>query len=223
MERPAFRGVLFDLDGVLRNTEPFHSAAYFRIARDLAGEREVERDVAGRSNLELYGALVERFGGADTAEELSRRHFEWVYRLLTEGNVGGMDGLAALLEGLSRRAVPYGVVSSSCRWFVERNLEDLGMRRRAVCIVTGDDGLALKPAPEMYLAGIAAMGIPAEGLLAVEDSYSGLTAAHRAGLRCAAFYNPDSGPQDMSRAEFHITKLPQVLTVLDGCAGPERV
>ena len=216
------KGVLFDLDGVLRNTEPSHRAAYARISKELAGTQEAGEEIAGKSNLQLYERLVERYGGVHTGEELSKRHFELVCRLLDEGGVGPMEGLAELLAGLARRGIPYGVVSSSRRWFVERNLRDLRMDRDAACVVTGEDGLPLKPAPDMYLVGAAALGLPAESLLAVEDSHTGLAAAKAAGLRCAAFHNPDSGVQDLSAADCHITALPQLLPLLDGWNRPER-
>ena len=88
---PPFAAVLFDLDGVLRNTEPYHRMAYAQLARSLSGGAPPDAgEIAGKSNLQLYEALVARFGGPATAEELSQRHFRLVCQLLEEYRVGPM-------------------------------------------------------------------------------------------------------------------------------------
>ena len=85
---------MFDLDGVLRNTEPYHRMAYAQLARSLSGGAPPDAgEIAGKSNLQLYEALVARFGGPATAEELSQRHFRLVCQLLEEYRVGPMPGL----------------------------------------------------------------------------------------------------------------------------------
>ena len=212
------RGILFDLDGVLRNTEPCHNLAYRHIAWEISEGTGFGEDVAGKSNLQLYTELVRRFGGTQTPQELSRKHFQQTYQLLLERRVGPCPGLTELLGEMYQKGVSYGVVSSSARWFVEQNLGDLGMLLGAGCVVAGDDGLPLKPAPDMYLAGIARMGAPASALIAVEDSHSGLMAAKAAGLRCVAFHNPDSGRQDLDAADWHCSDLSSLLSLTAGSA-----
>ena len=107
---------MFDLDGVLRNTEPYHRMAYAQLARSLSGGAPPDAgEIAGKSNLQLYEALVARFGGPATAEELSQRHFRLVCQLLEEYRVGPMPGLEEALDALRRRGIPFGVVSSSWR------------------------------------------------------------------------------------------------------------
>ena len=92
---------MFDLDGVLRNTEPYHRMAYAQLARSLSGGAPPDAgEIAGKSNLQLYEALVARFGGPATAEELSQRHFRLVCQLLEEYRVGPMPGLEEALDAL---------------------------------------------------------------------------------------------------------------------------
>lgn len=93
-------------------------------------------EIAGKSNLQLYEALVARFGGPATAEELSQRHFRLVCQLLEEYRVGPMPGLEEALDALRRRGIPFGVVSSSWRWYVEHCLRELDMYEDAAVIVT---------------------------------------------------------------------------------------
>ena len=127
--------------------------AYAQLARSLSGGAPPDAgEIAGKSNLQLYEALVARFGGPATAEELSQRHFRLVCQLLEEYRVGPMPGLEEALDALRRRGIPFGVVSSSWRWYVEHCLRELGMYEDAAVIVTGSDGLPLKPAPAPYQA-----------------------------------------------------------------------
>ena len=209
------RGILFDFDGVLRNTEPVHTAVYTAAALALSGGRDCGRDVAGRSNVQLYQELLDQYGGDLTAQELSHRHFQEVFAQLHSRQIGPAVGLDTVLRELAQRKIPYGVVSSSERWFVEENLRELGMLGQAVCVITGADGLPLKPSPAPYLAAAGVFAFPKESLLAVEDSYSGVTSAKAAGLRCAALINPDSGAQDLSAADCRLKDLPALLTWLD--------
>ena len=203
---PPFAAVLFDLDGVLRNTEPYHRMAYAQLARSLSGGAPPDAgEIAGKSNLQLYEALVARFGGPATAEELSQRHFRLVCQLLEA------------LSALRRRGIPFGVVSSSWRWYVEHCLRELGMYEDAAVIVTGSDGLPLKPAPAPYQAAARVFRpAPPGAVLAVEDSGSGVRSAVAAGLACAAVYNPDSGAQDLSPARWRLNSLYELPALLDG-------
>ena len=206
-------GILFDLDGVLRSTEPCHNTAYRHIAWELSEGTGFGDDVVGKSSIQMYTELVRRFGGTQTPQELSRKHFQQAYQLLLERHIGPCRGLDGLMGQMYRTGIAYGVVSSSARWFVEQNLRDLGMLLGAGCVVAGDDGFRPKPAPDMYLEGIARMGLPASSLIAVEDSFCGLTAAKAAGLRCVAFHNPDSGRQNLDAADWHCDDLSHLLSL----------
>ena len=137
--------------------------------------------------------------------------------MLEEYRVGPMPGLEEALDALRRRGIPFGVVSSSWRWYVERCLRELGMYEDAAVIVTGSDGLPLKPAPAPYQAAARVFRpAPPGAVLAVEDSGSGVRSAVAAGLACAAVYNPDSGAQDLSPARWRLNSLYELPALLDG-------
>ena len=215
---PPFAAVLFDRSGFVRHPEPYHRWAFSPRARRRSGGAPPDAgEIAGKSNLQLYEALVARFGGPATAEELSQRHFRLVCQLLEEYRVGPMPGLEEALSALRRRGIPFGVVSSSWRWYVEHCLRELGMYEDAAVIVTGSDGLPLKPAPAPYQAAARVFRpAPPGAVLAVEDSGSGVRSAVAAGLACAAVYNPDSGAQDLSPARWRLNSLYELPALLDG-------
>lgn len=218
----AYLGVLFDMDGVLVNTEPLHNLVHKQLEKKYAGGIHAD-NVAGRSNIQIYEEMLQRAGmDPSLAGAISQEHFATVRQLLHQRGIGPMEGAMELLEELDARGIPYGVVSSSPRCFVEKNLSDWGLTNRVRCVVAGDDGLLLKPAPDMYRAGICALRLDTAVILAVEDSSSGLRAAQAAGLDCAAFYNPDSGVHQLDHAEYHITKLLQLLPIIDRVERQQR-
>ena len=135
---------------------------------------------------------------------------------ISEDLKGNLD-MVALVARLRRRGIPFGVVSSSWRWYVEHCLRELGMYEDAAVIVTGSDGLPLKPAPAPYQAAARVFRpAPPGAVLAVEDSGSGVRSAVAAGLACAAVYNPDSGAQDLSPARWRLNSLYELPALLDG-------
>ena len=91
------------------------------------------------------------------------------------------------------------------------------MYEDAAVIVTGSDGLPLKPAPAPSQAAARVFRpAPPGAVLAVEDSGSGVRSAVAAGLACAAVYNPDSGAQDLSPARWRLNSLYELPALLDG-------
>lgn len=95
-------------------------------------------------------------------------------------------GVSGLVDAAARRGVPVAVVSSSSLSWVDGHLTRLGMRSRLAFLVTGEDAVRHKPAPDLYLAALSRAGLPAGAALAVEDSASGVRAARRARIRCVA-------------------------------------
>lgn len=215
---PPFAAVLFDLDGVLRNTEPYHRMAYAQLARSLVRGRAPDAgEIAGKSNLQLYEALVARFGGRPRRRSCPSGTSGWSASCWRSTGWGRCPAWRRPWTPCAARGIPFGVVSSSWRWYVEHCLRELGMYEDAAVIVTGSDGLPLKPAPAPYQAAARVFRpAPPGAVLAVEDSGSGVRSAVAAGLACAAVYNPDSGAQDLSPARWRLNSLYELPALLDG-------
>ena len=125
-------------------------------------------------------------------------------------------GLSQLLELLTGRGVRAAVSSGSEEYFIRQILDHLGISRYFSCIITGNDIVNLKPAPDIYLAALRLSGVPAGNAVAVEDSRAGCQAAQAAGLRCAGYTDQGKNPQDLSRADCRIAKLPELGEILFG-------
>lgn len=188
---PPFRAVIFDLDGVLADSEPWWN----EIDKKLLGEYgvtyrgECHRNVLGvsyRLAVEFYKKV---FGLSAPTEELMRRRGEIAAEFFTK-RVGLFPSTRAVLTELRqmnlRLAVATSSVGASARPFLDRH------RLTAFfdVIVTGEEIERGKPAPDIYLSAAEKLGIPADACLVIEDALSGIAAGKAAGMRVAAI--PDT-------------------------------
>ena len=97
-----------------------------------------------------------------------------------------LPGVAGLLDAAAQRDIPVVVVSSSPRSWVNGHLTRLGAADRLAFLVTGEDAVSHKPAPDLYLAALSRAGVAARTAVALEDSPSGVQAARGAGVPCVA-------------------------------------
>ena len=186
--------LIFDMDGVLADTEPFHIRAWELAMRDASpatmnGEesrrlfiRERER-MTGMASVEIARELIRLFDMHLTVEELLsvKRGF---YRSLVTKDLALFPGL---LEELSRwRDIPLALATSSSRGEAEFMISRLGVREIFDPIVTSDDVKRAKPAPDCYLLAAARLGASPGDCVVIEDSGHGIRAALAAGARVLA-------------------------------------
>lgn len=176
--------VVFDNDGLLLDTE----SVWTRAERDLFDRHGVEftpadkRELVGTS-AETAGAILERrLGEPGRAIDLMEELNALVVAELEHG-VEAMLGARELLEALSGRGTPIGLVSNSPLVFVKRSLEIVGFHQTFDVVLSAHEVAAPKPAPDPYLEACRRLGIePGPNVVALEDSPTGVAAARAAGL-----------------------------------------
>jgi HAD superfamily hydrolase (TIGR01509 family) len=181
---PVPDAVIFDNDGLLLDTE----SVWTRAEQDLFERRGLEftpedkRELVGTS-AEIAGRVLERRlaepgRGAELIEELNAL----VVAELEHG-VEAMVGARELLHTLKQRGTPTGLVSNSPLVFVRRSLEIAGFEDRFDVVLSAHEVAAPKPAPDPYLEACRRLGVePGPGVVALEDSPTGVAAARAAGL-----------------------------------------
>ena len=176
-------GVVFDFDGVLADSEPLSWAAW-RGALGPSGIDVSDDDIAictGTTSRDTY-AYFARFGELPPYEDLLAavdQHRRSRYPTELEAFPDAIDAVRVLaLQG-----VPLAIASSSSRWNLDLKLEVLGLGRYFEVTVAGDEVAHGKPAPDLYAAAVAGLGIDATTSVAVEDTTVGADAAAAAGLR----------------------------------------
>ena len=182
------QAVIFDMDGVLVDSEPLHTIALQNI---LAAEGfdypsdEVIQDGLGRSFASHIGELIPRMGLPGTAEHYASRFQDQALRLLTE-SAGPSPGASALLDDLKRRGYKLGLASSSAKDIVWGTLRILGFDDRFDVVVSGDLVASSKPDPEIFLLAAERLGVDPKNCVVVEDSPRGIEGAKRAGMLVVA-------------------------------------
>ena len=212
--------VIFDLDGVLIDTEELHYRAYSAVLAE-AGV-SIDRSVYGREWIAAgHGpAWAARTHALPySGEELKRRKAP-IYRALLEAELSPMPGAAETLERLSRQ-FPLAVATNSGRDDVEYVLARLELRDFFADVITRERYERAKPEPDAFLAAAEALGRPTDRCLVVEDSLRGVRAALAAGIACVAVPNEFTRESDLSQARRILPELralqPElVLEIVDG-------
>jgi len=206
-----YRAVIFDMDGLLLETEELWHVAESELFRRHGGRftREDQLaligtgvEVSGRYYATRLGQPEER--GAGLVDEMMAIMHEQVRR-----QVGARPGAIELVTELRERRVPLGLASNSPRFLVDDALRTAGLADAFDAIVTADDVARPKPAPDIYLLACERLGVAPRDALALEDSVSGVAAAKAAGLTCIAV--PMFAEIDVSAADRVVESLVELL------------
>jgi HAD superfamily hydrolase (TIGR01509 family) len=209
--------VVFDLDGVLIDSEHVWDEARREIARERGGRwhDRASRDMMGMSSPEWSRYMHDMVGVPDPPEEISAevvRRLERIYR----ENLPLFDGAVAAVERLAVRW-PLGLASSSNRELIDLVLDLSGLAAHFRVTVSSEEVARGKPAPDVYLEAARRLQVAPDRCAAVEDSENGIKAAKAAGMRVLAIPNPVYPP-----AEDALAQADDVLRSLEDLT-PERV
>jgi len=219
------RAIVFDFDGLILETEEPIYLSWLEVYRAHGEELPFEKWV------QIVGSTTSRFHPQHELEErighkLPQKVLDQRLDRRTELILGQtvLPGVLDHLDAARALRLKVGVASSSTRDWVETHLARLGILERFDCIRCRDDVAHAKPEPDLYLAVLDCLGIPAPDAIAIEDSPNGITAAKLAGLRCVAIPNPITARLDLSKADLVLRSLadvtlPDLIRRLEGVPG----
>jgi HAD superfamily hydrolase (TIGR01509 family) len=191
--------VVFDLDGVLIDSEQLWDEVRRGVVAGAGGRWTDEATAAmqGMSTPEWSRYLVEELGVPGTPEQTAARVIREMadrYRAELPLLPGAVDAVRAVAARW-----PVAVASSSPPDLIRTVLATAGLAERFTALVSSEEVPRGKPAPDVYLAAAAALGVPAERCVAVEDSANGLRSAAAAGMAVVAVPNPHYPPPEEAR------------------------
>ena len=189
-------GVLFDMDGVVIDSESLYTRFWMAAAGDLGFPMTREQALQMRSlNPGLAKSKIESFFGKEADYAAIRAHrIELMNAHIEAHGVDEKPGIRALLALLKEKNIPCAITSSTAIPVIRQHLGRLGLLEGFTALCSGKDVPHGKPAPDIYLAGAAALGLKPENCLAIEDSPTGVEAAWRAG--CKTVIVPDQDQPD---------------------------
>jgi HAD superfamily hydrolase (TIGR01509 family) len=223
-ERPHIRAVVFDLDGLMFNTEDLFNITGHEVLRrrGLLMTDELLSRMMGRRAHEAFAALVEMHALDESIEDLITESWALFNSLLSGGQLAPMPGLFELLEAIECKGLSKGVATSSSRAYLEDILGRFDLLPRFHTTLTAEDVTHGKPHPEIYLTAARRLGIEPREMMVLEDSEAGTKAASAAGAVAVSVPNQHSRPHDFSAATHVVPRLndPLVLDLLNGHTSP---
>ncbi len=206
-----FPGVIFDLDGLLVDSEPLQAKA-FNVVLAKHGiflEEEDFAELVGIQTIDNFRTLRRGHGIPESVDSLMAGK-DAAYHRLVATDLVALPGACELVLGLHATGVPLAVASSSPRKDVHMSLEAVGLDHCFPIVVTASDVARTKPAPDLYLLAAERLGIPPQRCIALEDSSAGLQAATAAGLACVAVPNIYTRSQDFADAVAQLGSLEEL-------------
>jgi beta-phosphoglucomutase len=182
------RAVIFDLDGVLADSEGIHILAWEEIALQyrIPENRLPLHDWIGYPDTALVKEVVQAFRLSVIPADLLEHKRRIFRRLIAER----LKPIPGSVQALSRLAsLPLGLATSSSRSEAELELRILGIADRFRTVITSDEVRRSKPEPDIYLLAAKRLGVPPQYCVAVEDSSSGVQSARQAGMTVLAVTN----------------------------------
>lgn len=215
----AIRGVLFDMDGVILDSEKLY-AKFWAAGCAFFGYPMTYQQALGMRSLSAQVGqeyLSSLFGPEISYAQVRAKRIELMDAYVEENGIEAKPGIFELLDYLAGRGIPYAITTASPTDRIKNHLGRIGLYDRFSHICTAHEVAHGKPAPDIYLLGAKTIGLPPESCLALEDSYTGILSAHRAG--CLATIVPDldqPGENILSIAYARADSLMDVVDLLEG-------
>lgn len=207
--------VTFDMDGTLIDDEWAHEQAKTEIAYSIGAKGDLDLPMfTGRSNRKFWEHICDKFGIDGDVEELTRRQFMRVYELCAEKKQPASYGVVEALKYFKSKGIKVAITSGSDEFFIDKILDYLELTPYFDVKVFKELVKDVKPAPDIYLRSQELAGVPAEFAVGIEDSNSGCTALHGAGMKCIGYTNKGANPQSLAEADFKISTMLELMEII---------
>lgn len=208
------KAVIFDMDGVIIDSEPFH----YKIFKEYIWKKfsliisdEEYSTFIGTTNHYIYATLQEKYNFpgelSSIVAEYEEKCLQYLLSTTTERPIKGVD---VLVKNIHQNKIKLALASSSPKKVIKIVLDMFKLDEFFDVTVSGQEVENSKPAPDIFLRVAELLHISPEECLVFEDSRNGVTAAKAAGMKCIGYYNPNSGNQDLSRADKIIETFAEV-------------
>jgi beta-phosphoglucomutase len=182
------KGVLFDMDGVLADSEEFISKAAIIMFGEL-GVKVIPEDFnpfVGTGENRYIGGVAEKYGLKVDIEKVKARTYE-IYLDIIKGNLTPLPGAGNFVASCRERGFKLALVTSADKIKMEANLREIGIPSSAFdATINGLEVEKKKPFPDIYVKAAGEIGLKPVECLVIEDAVSGIKAAKSAGCRCLA-------------------------------------
>ena len=206
------KAVIFDMDGVIIDSEPIHFEVDMQTMKDLGcniSREELEKYV-GTTNEYMIADIKKNYNIRKSVEEIINYKVEMVKNKIVQSDLEPIEGIRELLIDLKKKNIPAAIASSSPKDFINIVVSKFKLQEYFKYIVSGEEVESGKPAPDVYIETAKKLGISPKECIVVEDSKNGVLAAKAAGMKCIGFQNINSGNQDLSKADIIVNSIGEI-------------
>ncbi|KQB41985.1 ABC transporter ATP-binding protein [Flavobacterium sp. L1I52] len=197
--------VIFDMDGVIVDTEPVHRYAYYKQFKELNIEvsEELYTSFTGNSTRNIFQKLKDIFQLEQDVEDLIlRKRSIFNDAFDTKEDLELLAGVRNLIEDLHQNGVQMILASSASKVTIERIFNRFNLHQYFTHKVSGEDFPKSKPHPAIFEHAASLSIAPKENCIIIEDSTNGIVAGKAAGILCIGYNSEHSKNQDLSLADF---------------------
>lgn len=208
------KAVIFDMDGVIIDSEPIHmkleNETYKKLSIEVTGDEH--RSFVGSTSHYMWGTLKDKYKLNQTLEELIEYDRSTYLKYLNseECEITLIDGVKELIEDLYEKGIKLAIASSSPLNVIEVIAKKFQIEEYFEVFVTGDYVERSKPEPDIFLFASEKLGVSPENCVVIEDSHNGVRAAKKAGMKCVGINSDATGSQDISMADLVINSFKEV-------------
>ena len=198
------RAVIFDMDGVIVDSEPLHFEVCMEVTRRLG--KKIEKDYfnkyVGVSNPVMWEEIIKDLKIENTVDKILELQMDLTIKLFNESSLGAISGIIKLMEDLKNNGIVCAIASSSPMIFIEAVVKKLGLEKYLEFYFSGETLGKSKPEPDIFIETAKKLGVNPKEVVVIEDSKHGVQAAKSAKMTCIGYVNPNSGNQDLSKADY---------------------
>lgn len=198
------KAIIFDMDGVIINSEPLHFKIEKELLEKLGGNISDEelQSFAGTTDYNMWSKFKEMFKLKPSVEELIEAKKERFMKRIDEVEL--VDNFMDFMLSAYEEGYILAIASSNNRRIVNAVVEKFQLGKYMKFIISGEEVNKGKPDPEIFLTAAKKINVDPSNCIVIEDATNGVKAAKAAGMNCIALKNLDSGNQDLSEADLII-------------------
>ncbi|MFT7035335.1 MAG: HAD superfamily hydrolase (TIGR01509 family) [Cyclobacteriaceae bacterium] len=213
MKEDMIKAVIFDMDGVIMDSESIHYKIEKAILKNNFNEPFEFEDHArfvGQTTQNLWRTICKERNLSQGFEILSLLDNADYMQELKSGDIQPVPGVIELIKRLHEIEIPMIVASSAIRENIEVVTDSFGITKYFQGYVSGQDVERTKPNPDIFLKAAEKLNIEPENCLVIEDAKHGVEAAKAANMFCIGYRNLNSGDQDLSKADMIVDKIDEI-------------
>ena len=209
------KAVIFDMDGVIIDSEPVHFEVEQALIEKLGGKLETQEHekFVGTTDYYMWNKLKNKFDFEPSVEEIIEMKKQMFLEKIDQIKL--MNNCKKLIVNLYKKGYPLAIASSNNRITVDKVIKKFDLGKYMKFVISGEEVNEGKPNPEIFLTAAKKMHILPEDCLVIEDAHNGVKAAKAAGMKCVGLKNLEHGNQNLTESDLIVNSLDELnLTTL---------